>query len=175
MSLQQPEPVWWKPLNGQERLWVGTSLVFLVILFFSMPVWHLVAKQNTPATFYRVTTTEYAAKVAAFNAKYKIGEEQGVPVVAPPPGDVFLAGQQWRWSAILTLQAGKTYRIHTSSVDVNHGLSIQPVDMNFQMVPGYDQVITLTPAAGDYLIVCNEFCGVGHHLMVGHLRVKGCC
>jgi cytochrome c oxidase subunit 2 len=33
-------------------------------------------------------------------------------------------------------------------------------------------VITVKPdRAGEYGIVCNEFCGLGHHLMVGKLYV----
>ena len=27
-------------------------------------------------------------------------------------------------------------------------------------------------AAGDFRIVCNEFCGIGHHLMVGKVVVE---
>lgn len=176
MALSAPDRIWWKPVGRQERLWVGVSLGFLIILFLSMPLWHLLEKQNTPGEFYRVSSAQFSKLVTDFNAAYKVGEEAGVPVVRPPAGNVYLAGQQWRWSSILELQQGKTYRIHTSSLDVNHGLSIQPIDMNFQLVPGYDQVLTLTPTTtGDYTIICNEFCGAGHHLMVGHLRVRGCC
>jgi cytochrome c oxidase subunit 2 len=33
-------------------------------------------------------------------------------------------------------------------------------------------VLTVTPnQAGEYGIVCNEFCGIGHHTMVGKLYV----
>jgi cytochrome c oxidase subunit 2 len=33
-------------------------------------------------------------------------------------------------------------------------------------------VVTIKPdQAGEYGIVCNEFCGIGHHLMVGKLYV----
>jgi cytochrome c oxidase subunit 2 len=32
--------------------------------------------------------------------------------------------------------------------------------------------MTLTPAdAGEFTILCNEYCGLGHHLMVGKLIV----
>ena len=45
--------------------------------------------------------------------------------------------------------------------------------MNFQVIPGYDYVLEITPPeAGEYTILCNEFCGVGHHLMSGKLIVK---
>jgi len=45
--------------------------------------------------------------------------------------------------------------------------------MNIQVVPGYEHVIKITPnQSGQYSIVCNEYCGIGHHEMVGRLYVK---
>jgi cytochrome c oxidase subunit 2 len=33
-------------------------------------------------------------------------------------------------------------------------------------------VLTITPTqAGVFSVVCNEFCGVGHHQMTGRIRV----
>ena len=38
----------------------------------------------------------------------------------------------------------------------------------------FDYGLRITPTEeGDYRIVCNEFCGVGHHLMVGKVTVLG--
>jgi cytochrome c oxidase subunit 2 len=40
------------------------------------------------------------------------------------------------------------------------------------VVPGYDYGLRVTPnAAGDFRIICNEFCGIGHHVMVGRVIV----
>src|SRR4030095_5129456 len=56
--------------------------------------------------------------------------------------------------------------------DFQHGFSLQPMNMNFQVVPGYDHVLTIKPQApGTYPIVCNEFCGIGHQNMVGKIIV----
>ncbi len=45
--------------------------------------------------------------------------------------------------------------------------------MNFQVVPGYDYGLRIKPTeAGDFRIICNEFCGVGHHLMLGRVIVE---
>jgi cytochrome c oxidase subunit 2 len=53
-----------------------------------------------------------------------------------------------------------------------HGLSIQPVNMNFQIYPGYDYVLRFKPTeTGEYKVVCNEFCGIGHHTMIGKIVV----
>jgi cytochrome c oxidase subunit II len=55
---------------------------------------------------------------------------------------------------------------------VNHGFSLLPLNVNLQVVPGYDYALRVTPTeAGDFRIVCNEFCGVGHHLMIGRVIV----
>ena len=37
---------------------------------------------------------------------------------------------------------------------------------------GYDYGLRVTPnASGDFRIICNEFCGIGHHTMVGRVIV----
>jgi len=39
-------------------------------------------------------------------------------------------------------------------------------------MPGYEGVYTVTPTrAGKYSVLCNEFCGIGHHTMVSNLYV----
>jgi cytochrome c oxidase subunit 2 len=55
---------------------------------------------------------------------------------------------------------------------MNHGFSLYPINVNFQVVPGYDYGLRVTPnASGDFRIICNEFCGIGHHVMVGRVIV----
>jgi cytochrome c oxidase subunit 2 len=41
-----------------------------------------------------------------------------------------------------------------------------------QVHPGYEHVLTVTPdTSGEYSIVCNEYCGLGHHSMLGKIFV----
>jgi cytochrome c oxidase subunit 2 len=64
-----------------------------------------------------------------------------------------------------------TFRI--TSPDVIHGFQIVGTNGNTMVVPGYvSQFTTVFPRAGNYLIVCNEFCGLGHHMMHGRLIVE---
>ena len=73
---------------------------------------------------------------------------------------------------MLELEKGQTYRLHMSSIDLQHGFSLQPVNINIQVHPGYDMVTTVTPnQAGEFGIVCNEYCGLGHHTMTGRIYV----
>jgi len=78
----------------------------------------------------------------------------------------------WEWYPVLELEKDKSYRLHLSSVDWQHGWSLLPENINIQVHPDYDMVITIKlNRAGEYAIVCNEFCGIGHHTMVGKIHV----
>jgi cytochrome c oxidase subunit 2 len=175
------ERIWWRPLDREEKIWVTIALIWCLGTFFMMPVWHMVAKQNTPDETYKVSPADFEKLVNAFNEKYKVREENGVPVVAPPAGsDIYLAGTtMWTWTSILELEAGKEYRLHLSSIGEpawQHGFSLvsPKFNANFMVIPGYDYVIKIRPTeAGEYGVICNEFCGIGHHLMAGKIIVKG--
>ena len=108
-------------------------------------------------------------------ARHKVREETDlkIPVVKPPPGsDVYLIARLWSWWPMLELQAGQTYRLHLMSMDWLHGFSLQPENINIQVHPNYEHVLTITPTApGTYSIVCNEYCGINHHTMVSRLYV----
>ena len=60
------------------------------------------------------------------------------------------------------------------SADVVHGFMVSGTNANAMLVPGYvTQFTTVFPRAGDYLVVCHEFCGNGHHAMFGRIIVEG--
>lgn len=173
MTIHAPPRVWWRPVSGEERVYLGAATFFAVVTFLLMPIWHFTGPQNAEMRSYRVEAAAYVPKVEAFVQQYRVGSEAGLPVVAPPPGaDVYLLARMWQWYPILRLQKGQTYRLHLSSSDIVHGFSIAPINMNFMVTPGYEYVLVITPReAGVYSVVCNEFCGIGHHLMVGKILV----
>jgi len=174
MSIHAPPADWFRAPTGGERAWIGLSLAWCLVLFLAMPWWHMKGKQNSTGEAYRTTAAAYVERVGRFIVAYQVGELNGVPIVEPPPGgDVYLLAQMWRFTPVLKLKAGQQYRLHLSSPDLQHGFSLLPLNMNFQAVPGYDHVLTITPTTpGEYPIVCNEFCGIGHHQMTGRIIVE---
>lgn len=153
---------------------MAIAFAWCMVLFAMMPFWHIRGGQNPSGIRTRVTPEAYLARVFTFVEDYKVGEDNGIPVVAPPPGsDVYLLGQMWRWYPALELEEGVSYTLHLSSLDVNHGFSLYPANINFQVVPGYDYGLSIKPnKPGEYRIVCNEFCGVSHHNMLGRIVVR---
>ncbi|MFQ5810997.1 MAG: cytochrome C oxidase subunit II, partial [Armatimonadota bacterium] len=124
---------------------------------------------------YRTDAQVFAAKAEAMTAAYTVREEgtTGIPVVHPPAGsDVYLIARLWEWWPVLELEKDQSYRLHLTSMDWQHGFSLQPTNINIQVQPGYEMVLTLTPdEAGEFSVVCNEYCGIGHHTMVGKIYV----
>ncbi len=174
MSLNSPSVGWYeKRVSKDEKIWVLIALILCIALFFWMIAWHVYGNQNPSNITYRIDPQEYAQLTEAFTKKHMIGVDNGIPVVMPKPNeDVFMLGEQWRWTPVLILRKNEWYNIHLSSKDVLHGFSLQPPNMNFMVFPGYDYVLRFKPTeAGDFRVVCNEFCGIGHHQMIGRIVV----
>ena len=175
MGLYSPsERIWWRePIAKTEIVWIVIAFVWGLIMFFMMIYWHAVGEQNLANEAYRTTPEAFSEKANAMVAQYQVREENGMPVVHPPPGsDVYYIGRLWQWWPIIEFEKDQTYRLHISAMDWQHGFSLQPENINLQIHPGYDMVITITPdKLGEYGVVCNEFCGIGHHTMVGKMYV----
>jgi cytochrome c oxidase subunit 2 len=175
MAIAPPtERIWWREKVARpELIWIFVAFLWGLVMFFMMIYWHGAGQQNLSNEAYRITPEAFAAKAEAMIAKYKVREETGFPVVRPPPGsDVYLIARLWQWYPILEFEKDQTYRLHLSSLDWQHGFSLQPVNVNVSVHPGYDMVMTLTPnQAGEFGIICNEYCGIGHHMMTGKIYV----
>ena len=172
--LPPAERIWWKePIAKVELVWVIIAFLWGMFMFFFMIAWHFIGQQNLSSEAYRITPAAYEEKVDAFAKKFKVRDEKGVPVVKVPPGeDVYVLGRLWQWWPIIELEKGQSYRVHLSTVDWMHGFSLQPTNINISVYPGYEHVITLTPTeTGQFGIICNEFCGIGHHAMTGKVYV----
>lgn len=74
--------------------------------------------------------------------------------------------------AEITVPANRPVTFRITSSDVTHGFQIVGTNGNTMVVPGYiSQFTTTFREPGEYLIVCNEYCGLGHHIMSGKLIV----
>lgn len=175
MSIFSPEArVWWnEPIEKTEVLWVTIALAWSLVMFFMMPYWHIAGDQNLSNESYKISAERFAEKTEAMAEKYTVREENDIPVVHPPAGaDIYMFGRLWEWWPILELEKDKSYRLHLSSLDWLHGFSLLPENINLQVHPGYEMVVTVTPnRSGEYGVICNEYCGIGHHTMLGKLYV----
>ena len=67
---------------------------------------------------------------------------------------------------------GSTVDIYLTSSDVVHGFNTIGTNINLMAVPGSMNRATLTlDRVGTYQIVCHEYCGLGHAMMAGTIKV----
>jgi cytochrome c oxidase subunit II len=92
---------------------------------------------------------------------------------APKRYEVHYVARMWRFEpADVSVAPGSTVDIYLSTADVTHGMQIVGTNVNLMAVPGavnYARVKFEKP--GEYLVVCNEYCGVAHHNMAGRIHV----
>ncbi|MDS9471600.1 cytochrome c oxidase subunit II [Sporosarcina pasteurii] len=115
----------------------------------------------------------------------EIIDPQKVDVTAPfdNPG-VFQTGDN-EYEVVMTLQAfgftphevevpaGAKVTFTLTSKDVIHGFQIAQTNVNAMVVPGHIQKVTQTfRNPGEYLVLCNEYCGIGHEMMGMTITVK---
>ncbi len=70
------------------------------------------------------------------------------------------------------IPAGATVNFILTSKDVVHGFEIAETNVNAMVVPGYIQTIKQKfDKPGEYLVLCNEYCGAGHEYMFTKITV----
>jgi cytochrome c oxidase subunit 2 len=72
----------------------------------------------------------------------------------------------------ITVPQDTPVTIRIASADVLHGLHAPGTNFNTMVVPGYvSKLTTEFPRAGDYVLMCNEYCGLGHNYMWSRLII----
>ncbi|XXM74228.1 cytochrome c oxidase subunit II [Lysinibacillus sphaericus] len=119
------------------------------------------------------------------SAKAYINPEQ-VDVIAPfdEPGLKKVEGKEWDYELVLVASTffynpgevevpkGSRLKIIATTKDVIHGFEVAGTNINMMLEPGYISEYTTTlDKAGEFLVVCNEYCGVGHHTMKSMIKV----
>lgn len=175
MAISPPsERIWWnEKVETAELVWIVIAFLWGLVMFFMMVYWHIEGDQNISTEAYRIAPDVFEERTTQFAEKYKVREDGDMPVAKPPAGgDAYMLARLWEFWPVLELEKGQSYRLHLSSVDWQHGFSLQPTNINLQVHPGIEHIITLTPTeTGTFSVVCNEFCGQGHHVMVGRIHV----
>jgi cytochrome c oxidase subunit 2 len=99
--------------------------------------------------------------------------QPGVSVDARGRVHARLIGMTFAWVPTrLEVPAATPVTFHITAVDVVHGFQIVRTNGQAMVIPGYiSRFTTSFDEPGEYLIVCNEYCGVGHHTMASRLVV----
>jgi cytochrome c oxidase subunit 2 len=102
-------------------------------------------------------------------------DRPGVKEVGPGQYEAVIVSQTWAFvPPVIRVPANATVTFIATTVDVIHGFNVEGTRLNMMLVPGQisrNSYRFRTP--GEYLVICHEYCGLGHHTMAGKVVVEG--
>jgi cytochrome c oxidase subunit 2 len=135
----------------------GLLILFLLAVIYANFVWGI-----------KIPTCEVNTKPFTKGAVIKTG---------PKSYEVHVVAKMWYFDmgenqSDITIPAGSKVTFFLTSGDVVHGFKVVNKDINMMAVPGVvGRLETTFNQPGEYLIVCHEYCGIGHDNMYGKIKV----
>lgn len=128
----------------------------------------------------------YAAFGMGFHLPSRSGEIRPSEVATTPPFDdpgvhetddgleAVIVARAWSFTpAEVRVPAGREVTLKVTSVDVVHGLHVEGTRINLMLLPGQVAELDYTfDEPGEHLMICHEYCGVGHQAMFGRVIVE---
>ncbi len=101
-------------------------------------------------------------------------EAPGVRQTGPNQVEVVMIGQVWVFVPNeVRVPLGAEVTFTATSADVLHGFHVDGTRVNMMLIPGQiSRARYRFEEPGRYLIICHEYCGVGHHTMFGTVIVE---
>jgi len=148
-----------------EKIWlifgIGTLIVFLTTVGIGA-----FAMGHQPASNIETIDSTKVNKTAPF-------DNPGVKQIGENKYEVVIVTSAFAFTPnTITVPKGAEVVFKVTTTDVVHGFSIAGTNVNMMVEPGYISSYRQTfSEAREYLILCNEYCGAGHHLMNARIEV----
>lgn len=101
-------------------------------------------------------------------------DNPGVREVAPGVYEVVVIGQAWSFTpGEIRVPVGAEVTFIATSADVLHGFNVEGTRVNVMLIPGQVSRVTHRfKEPGEHILICHEYCGLGHHMMAGKVIVE---
>lgn len=148
-----------------EKIWMWASGL-LIVVFVATLVVGVAGSSLQPPSHVETIDPRRVWNDPRFAKRGVTVDERGATVVLIAMMFAFQPAE-------IRVPAGRPVTLRVTSADVTHGFQIVGTNGNTMVVPGYiSQFTTVFKTPGEYLIVCNEYCGLSHHLMSAKLIVE---
>lgn len=148
-----------------EKVWLIFGIVSLALFLCIVGVTAF-AQGHTPAGGMDTIDPEKVYETAPF-------DNPGVRQIDEDTYEVVIVSMAFGYNPTeIKVPVGKEIIFTTTSTDVVHSFTIKDTKVNMMAVPGrITQKRYTFKEPGTYLIICNEYCGTGHHFMQTEIEV----
>lgn len=96
-------------------------------------------------------------------------DDPGVHEIGSGRYEAVVVARAWGYApAEIRVPVGAEVTFRVTSIDVIHGFHVEGTRINMMVLPGQISQLAYTfDEPGEHLLICHEYCGVGHHAMFG--------
>ncbi|TXC91302.1 cytochrome B5 [Metabacillus litoralis] len=148
-----------------EKIWLGFGILSL-LLFLSIIGVTAFAFNHQPSGGLETIDPEKVHETAPF-------DNPGTHKINDDTYEVIIVAKAFGYEPPeIKVPVGKKIIFKVTSTDVTHSFSIINTNVNMMVVPGQINTKEYTfDKPGEYLVICNEYCGTGHHFMKTTIEV----
>jgi cytochrome c oxidase subunit 2 len=153
-------------MHLDEKIWLVLSFG-MILIFFLVTGYQTFALDMGPPSHHEMIDPQKVDETAPF-------DNPGIKKIGETEYDVVMTLEVFSFNpSKIEVPAGSTVNFTLTSKDVTHGFQVAGTNINAMVMPGYIQKITQKfDEPGEYLVLCNEYCGAGHQLMTTIITVK---
>lgn len=153
-------------IHRYERWWL-TFGVAMLLLFLSIVGFAAFADNINPPTGMMQVDPTKVAQTPPF-------DKPGLRKKADGTYEAYYVAAVFSFAPnVITIPAGSTVTFYVTSSDVVHGFFIPDTAINMMAIPGWVNVQSHTfKKPGEYLLICHEYCGIGHQNMFAKVEVR---
>jgi len=154
-------------MHRLEKIWLAFGISMLLVFLGVLGVGAFAKGIHPPGDHRHTVDPETVDQTAPFN-------EPGLRKIGDNEYEAYMLAFAFGYAPEkMEVPAGATIHFHVTSKDVVHGFQIPGTNVNMMVMPGEVNQLTYTfKEPGEYLILCNEYCGVAHENMMTTIIVK---
>ena len=154
-------------VDRYEKIWIYVSSIVTAVMVGLLGFYAVANNIHPPSNVETIDS-------ASLHLSEEFAEDN-LGVVENSDGSVtvtMVAARYGFYPRRVEVPANTPVKFRLASFDVLHGVHAPGTNMATMVVPGYvSEVNTRFPAPGEYPLLCNEYCGLGHDQMWSRLVV----
>jgi cytochrome c oxidase subunit 2 len=153
--------------DSLERKWIWLSLIMAFLLGGILGFYALANNMHPPSNVETIDSSRLhlSEEFAEDNLGVRANDDGSLTVT-------LVAARYGFYPPRIEVPVDTRVTFRIASADVLHGVHVPNTNMATMIVPGYiSEVTTAFPRTGEFSLLCNEYCGLGHDSMWSRLVV----
>ncbi|MDH3870674.1 MAG: cytochrome C oxidase subunit II [Gammaproteobacteria bacterium] len=150
-----------------ERKWAWISLILAFVMGGVLGFYALASNLHPPSNVETIDSSRLhlSEEFAEDNLGVKSNADGSLTIT-------MVAARYGFYPPRIEVPVNTPVTLRMASADVLHGVHVPGTNMTTMVVPGYiSEVNTMFTRTGEFSLLCNEFCGLGHDHMWSRLVV----